>query len=131
LVLSNIKAWEGAIALAGDEHERCIASHRYITCVPDPALATAGFLVYYLLSEDGLEKVGLASPGTADRNRTLGLGNLGKIEVPVPPLAKQQTFNRLQAEVAVLKAKHAAIRQTNAALLPATLERVFATEAST
>lgn len=103
----------------------------YITCVPDPALATAGFLVYYLLSEDGLEKVGLASPGTADRNRTLGLGNLGKIEVPVPPLAKQQTFNRLQAEVAVLKAKHAAIRQTNAALLPATLERVFATEAST
>ena len=37
LVLSNIKAWEGAIALADDEHEGCIASHRYITCVPDLA----------------------------------------------------------------------------------------------
>jgi len=128
LVLSNIKAWEGAIALAGDEHEGCIASHRYITCVPDPALATADFLAYYLLSEDGLEKVDLASPGTADRNRTLSLGNLGKIEVPVPPLSTQQTFDRLQTEVAALKAKHSAIRAANAALLPATLERIFSTE---
>lgn len=125
LVLSNIKAWEGAIAIARDEHDGCIASHRYITCVPDPEQATAGFLAYFLLSEDGLEKVGLASPGTADRNRTLSLGNLGKIEVPMPSLAEQQTFDRLQAEVAALKAKHTAIRLANAALLPATLERVF------
>lgn len=128
LVLSNIKAWEGAIAIAGDEHDGCIASHRYITCVPNPELATAGFLAYYLLSEDGLEKIGLASPGTADRNRTLSLGNLGKIEVLLPPLAVQQTFDRLQAEIATLKAKHTAIRQANAALIPATLERVFGVE---
>jgi len=125
LVLSNIKAWEGAIAVASDAHAGCIASHRYITCVPDSTRATAGFLAYYLLSEDGLEKVGLASPGTADRNRTLSLGNLGKMQVPVPPLAVQQSFDRLQAEVAALKAKHTAIRAANAALLPATLERVF------
>lgn len=125
LVLSNIKAWEGAIAIAGEEHDGCIASHRYITCVPDYERATVGFLAYYLLSEDGLEKVGLASPGTADRNRTLSLGNLSKIEVPAPPLVVQQAFNRLQAEIAALKAKHIAIREANAALLPATLERVF------
>jgi type I restriction enzyme S subunit len=125
LVLSNIKAWEGAIGIAGDAHDGCIASHRYITCVPDPERATTGFLAYYLLTEDGLEKIGLASPGTADRNRTLSLGNLGKIEVPVPPLSAQQAFNHMKAEIAALKAKHAAIRQANAALLPATLERVF------
>ncbi len=125
LVLSNIKAWEGAIAIAGEKHDGCIASHRYITCVPDPERATAGFLAYFLLSEDGLEKIGLASPGTADRNRTLSLGNLGKIKVPTPPLAVQKTFDRLQAEIVALKAKHTAIREANAAVLPATLERVF------
>lgn len=130
LVLSNIKAWEGAIAVAGDEHDGCIASHRYITCIPDPNQATAGFLAYYLLSEEGLEQVGLASPGTADRNRTLSLGNLGKIKVPVPELTAQETFGRLQGEVTALKAKHAAIREANAALLPATLERIFHTEAT-
>jgi type I restriction enzyme S subunit len=128
LVLSNIKAWEGAIALAGEEHNGCIASHRYISCVPDPSMATAGFLAYYLLSDQGLEKVGLASPGTADRNRTLSLGNLGRIDVPVPALAEQRTFDSLQVKVATLKARHTAIREANAALIPATLERLFSTE---
>ncbi len=62
------------------------------------------------------------------RNPVSSSGNLGKIEAPIPPLARQQAFDRLQAEVAALKAKHTAIRQANAALLPATLERVFAGE---
>lgn len=125
LVLSNIKAWEGAIALAGEEHDGCIASHRYITCVPVPDCMVTAFLVYYLLSEDGLAQVGLASPGTADRNRTLSLGNLSKIRVPVPSLSTQIAFVRMQAEIAALKARHSLIREANAALLPATLERVF------
>lgn len=126
LVLSNIKAWEGAIAIAGKEHDGCIASHRYITCVPDPKQATVGFLAYWLLSEDGLEKVGLASPGTADRNRTLSPSNLDKIEIPAPQLSVQQAFDRLQSEINALKAKHTAIRLANTALIPAILERVFA-----
>lgn len=128
LVLSNIKAWEGAIAVADDAHDGCIASHRYITCVPDAALATSRFLAYYLLSEEGLSKVGDASPGTADRNRTLSLGNLGKITVPVPPIAVQRSFDRLQADVSALKARHVAIRSANAALIPAILDKTFAGE---
>lgn len=131
LVLSNIKAWEGAIAIAAEQHDGSIASHRYITCVPDPASATAGFLAYYLLTEDGLEQVGRASPGTADRNRTLSLANLGKIGVPLPPVNVQTVFDRLQGQVATLRAKHSAIREANAALVPATLERVFADELRT
>lgn len=128
LVLSNIKAWEGAIAIAGKQHSGCIASHRYITCVPDVNYATAAFLAYFLLSPDGLEKVGFASPGTADRNRTLSLTNLGKIEVPLPPLNIQREFNLLQTKIATLKAKHAKIREANQALIPATLERIFSSE---
>jgi type I restriction enzyme, S subunit len=125
LVLSNIKAWEGAIAVAKPEHTGCIASHRYITCVPNRQVATVGFLTYFLLSQKGLEQVSFASPGTADRNRTLSLTNLGKIEVPIPSLKSQQTFDTLQAKIVELKVKHAAIREANQALLPATLERAF------
>lgn len=126
LVLSNIKAWEGAIAVAGADHDGAIASHRYITCVPDTQRTTVSFLQYYLLSQVGLEQVGLASPGTADRNRTLSLGNLARILVPLPVLSKQLAFDRLRAEIAELKSKHSAIRAANAALIPATLERIFA-----
>ncbi len=126
LVLSNIKAWEGAIAVARKEHAGCIASHRYITCVPNLTVVTAGFLAYFLLSPEGLEQIGFASPGTADRNRTLSLTNLGKILVPTPPVEVQRAFDALQAKIAGLKVKHAAIREATQALLPATLERVFA-----
>lgn len=124
IVFSNIKAWEGAIALAGTEHEETIASHRYITCVPSDELL-ASFLLYYLLSEEGLQKIGQASAGTADRNRTLSITKLAKLEVPVPPLEAQREFTTLQFSITALKAKHAAIRKSSAALFPASLERIF------
>lgn len=125
LLFSNVFAWEGAIAIAQPEDAGRFGSHRFITCVADRRLASADFLRYYFLTDEGMLKIGEASPGGAGRNRTLGLEKLMALEVPTPPLAVQQTFDRLQAEIAALKAKHTAIREANAALLPATLERVF------
>ena len=126
LLFSNVFAWEGAIAIAQAEDAGRFGSHRFISCVPDRRLTSADFLRYYFLTDEGMLKIAEASPGGAGRNRTLGLEKLMAIEVPMPPLATQQTFDRLQVEIAALKAKHAAIRKANAALLPATLERVFA-----
>lgn len=126
LLFSNVFAWEGAIAIAQPEDAGRFGSHRFITCQAHPDLATVPFLRYYFLTDEGMLKIGEASPGGAGRNRTLGLEKLMAIEVPLPALTTQQAFDRLQAEVAALKAKHAAIRRASAALLPATLERVFA-----
>lgn len=125
LLFSNVFAWEGAIAIAQPEDAGRFGSHRFITCQANPELTTAAFLRYYFLTDEGMLKIDEASPGGAGRNRTLGLEKLMAIEVPTPSLAVQQTFDRLQAEIAALKAKHTAIRKANAALIPATLERVF------
>jgi type I restriction enzyme S subunit len=125
LLFSNVFAWEGAIAIAQAEDAGRLGSHRFISCVPDHHLTSANFLRYYFLTEEGMLKIGEASPGGAGRNRTLGLEKLMAIEVPMPQMKTQLTFDRLQAEVAALKAKHTAIRAANAALLPATLERIF------
>ena len=125
LLFSNVFAWEGAIAIAQPEDSGRFGSHRFITCRAIPTVATAESLRYYFLTDEGMLKIGAASPGGAGRNRTLGLEKLMAIEVPMPPLDRQQYFDRLQVEIAALKAKHTAIRQANAALLPATLERVF------
>ncbi|MDA8417109.1 MAG: restriction endonuclease subunit S [Betaproteobacteria bacterium] len=126
LLFSNVFAWEGAIAIAQAEDTGRFGSHRFITCLANPAITTAEFLRYYFLTDEGLLKIGEASPGGAGRNRTLGLEKLMAIEVPVPPLGIQQSFDCLQAEIAALKARHASIRIANAALLPAALERIFA-----
>jgi len=129
LLFSNVFAWEGAIAIAQSIDAGRFGSHRFITCRAVSGLVTAEFLRYYFLTDEGMLKIGEASPGGAGRNRTLGLEKLMAIEVPLPHVLAQQTFDRLQADVAALKARHTAIRQANAMLIPATLERIFSTEA--
>jgi type I restriction enzyme, S subunit len=125
LIFSNIMAWEQAIALAKPEDHGCVGNHRMLSCLADKKRVLPGFLAYYFTTEEGFATVYAASPGTAARNRTLVAGNLEAIQVPVPSLATQQVFVDLQATVSALKTRHAAIRESNAALLPATLERLF------
>ncbi|ROZ63909.1 restriction endonuclease subunit S [Ramlibacter sp. WS9] len=129
LLFSNVFAWEGAIAIARQVDAGRFGSHRFMSCVADESITSAEFLRYFFLTNVGLAKISEASPGGAGRNRTLGLEKLMAIEVPLPSLDVQRTFNALQARIAELKAKHAAIREANQALVPSTLERVFAASA--
>lgn len=125
LVFSNIMAWEQAIAIAQPCDDGCVGNHRMLTCQANAEVAVPSFLWYYFTTEEGFSKIYAASPGTAARNRTMTAPALMAIDVPVPPLSAQRTFNALQSKVAELKARHATIRQANDALIPATLERVF------
>ncbi|WP_155969916.1 restriction endonuclease subunit S domain-containing protein [Nitrospira japonica] len=118
-------AWEQAIAIAKVEDDGCVGNHRMLKCESKTDCAVTGFLWYYFTTPDGFDKVYAASPGTWARNRTMTAPSLMAIEVPLPRLIVQQTFDRLHAEVVALKDKHAAIRTANKALLPAILERVF------
>ncbi|SFN06935.1 restriction endonuclease subunit S [Dokdonella immobilis] len=125
LVFSNIMAWEQAIAIAQRCDDGCVGNHRMLTCQANAEVAVPCFLWYYFTTEEGFSKIYAASPGTAARNRTMTAPALMAIDVPMPPLSAQRTFNALQSKVAELKARHATIRQANDALIPATLERVF------
>lgn len=125
LVFSNIKAWEGAFAVAEREHHGKHGSHRYLTCVPDVGRATAPFLWYYLQSEEGLYQVSKASAGSADRNRTLATKRLQAIKVPVPSLDAQRWFDSLQAKARAAKAAQAEATAHLDQLLPAMLNEVF------
>ena len=129
LVFSNIKAWEGAFAVAEPEDDNRVGSHRYLTCVPTPGLATACFICYYLQTHEGSEKMATASPGSADRNRTLGLKKLAAITVPVPSIEKQRWFDRMQAKVQALRRAHAETSGELDTLIPAMLHGVFGGEA--
>lgn len=85
LMFSNVFSWEGAIAVARPEDHGRVGSHRFISRVPQPGVVTAKFLCFHFLTEAGLQQIGYASPGSAGRNRTLGLKALDAIKVPVPP----------------------------------------------
>ncbi len=125
LVFNIVFAWEGAVAIAQPADHGRFGSHRFISCVCDPARLSAEILAFYFQTPDGLEKLGRASPGGAGRNRTLGVAKLEEILVPVPPLPAQREFAKLLALQARTIACAAESETATAALLPSLLDQIF------
>jgi type I restriction enzyme S subunit len=125
LLFNIVFAWEGAIAVPTAKDHCRVGSHRFLTCVPNPEVATAEFLRYYLLSAEGLYKIGEASPGGAGRNRTLGMKKAQLITVPLPGIKEQRKFDKLCAYVAEIRSIRASTANDADALIPAMLHEIF------
>lgn len=107
LLLSNIQAWEAAIAVSDERHaEEFIASQRFLPYVPlDPTEVDTKYLLHFFLSDPGISLIRKASPGTVTRNRTLGIKAFEELSVPLPSITEQCSIvARLEqlAEVATL-----------------------------
>ncbi len=125
LIFNNVFAWEGAIAVAQPHDIGKFGSHRFITCVAKKGISTANFICFYLLTPEGLKKIGEASPGGAGRNRTLGLEKLAKITIPLPDYKKQVYFDRLQSKVNNMLFTLNQTENKLRAMLPSILDRAF------
>lgn len=125
LIFNNVFAWEGAVAVVRPEDAGRVGSHRFITCVPKPKVATSPFLYFHFTTEQGLHDLGDASPGGAGRNRTLGLTKLAAIKVPVPDYDKQVVFARLWGKVQEMNRLQADLSADLAAYVPALLAKAF------
>lgn len=90
LVFSNVFAWEGAIAVTTDADKGAIGSHRFMTYEVEAVRADLRYLAYYFQSERGLEVVRAASPGSAGRNRTLGIEAFAQQTVRLPTIMEQR-----------------------------------------
>jgi type I restriction enzyme S subunit len=125
LVFMNVFAWEGAIAVAQPEDDGRVASHRFMMHEAVSDLATAEFLCYHFLTERGLEQIRGASPGSAGRNRTLGIAKLHSIPVPVPPITEQQRFSKLYLLKEELRRLQLETETELNAFTPALLSKAF------
>jgi hypothetical protein len=90
LVISNVFAWEGAIALATPSEAGRIGSHRFMTFIPTDDRLDPSWAAWFFLSEEGLQLIRSASPGSAGRNRTLAIDRFESLEIPLPPLEEQR-----------------------------------------
>lgn len=85
LIFSNIQAWEGAVALAGDEDAGFVCSSRFYPYVPrEGANVNLAYLLEFFRSEDGLALMQQASPGTQVRNKVLSRAALEAARIPLP-----------------------------------------------
>ena len=124
LVVSNIKAWEGAVALSGSDASGAVVSNRFLVYRPSDRVELR-YLHYFLVSEAGVALLSAASPGSADRNRTLRARSFENISVPLPDLDEQRyVIERLDA----IDRVQDAMRRRDAvaaALLPAARNEEF------
>lgn len=91
LVLSNIKAWEGAVTVAPSGLS-AVASNRFLQYVPSGGNVLTEYISQYFTSEPGVKSLSGASPGSADRNRTLSIAGLESILVPIVAVDAQRAI---------------------------------------
>lgn len=90
LVLSNVFAWEGAVAVADQTDRGKIGSHRFMTYTPVDDRIDTNWASWYFRSEPGLELIRQASPGSAGRNRTLAIDRFEALEIELPSIDEQR-----------------------------------------
>lgn len=125
LIVSNIKAWEGAVCVAAETDTGRIASNRFLQYIPKDPRITTGWVEQYLLSPAGLASLNAASPGSADRNRTLSMAAFEAIEIPVPPPKTQESVMRVVRALRGVTAEQTRRDELAAAVLPAARNEIF------
>lgn len=95
LILSGQFAWEGAVALANEEHAGCVVSHRFPVIRGRNNEALTEYLLAYFLTAHGDFVLNDCSRGSAGRNRPLNMNLLLGWKIPIPPMQIQREVERL------------------------------------
>lgn len=95
LILSGQFAWEGAVALATNEHEGCVVSHRFPVIRGKSDKVLTEYIFALLRSRHGDFMLNDCSRGSAGRNKPLNMGLLLKWKIPVPSIEYQQRIATL------------------------------------
>jgi type I restriction enzyme S subunit len=120
LVLSNIQAWEGAIAHASEADRGTIGTHRFLSYTAiDPNEIDTNWARYYFLSDAGFPLIQAAAPGSVTRNRTLAVERFEALEVTLPSIEEQR-------RVAAHLDRVALVAQRSQAAAPQSLDRMRA-----
>jgi type I restriction enzyme S subunit len=125
LILSQVKAWEGAIAVC----ERSLAGwfvspeYRTFRCISGEALP--GYLSMLVRTEWFWSKLSHATRGVGARRERTRPEQLLAIELPMPTVKQQEEGAMLFGKLDALKPLQSETRAELAALLPSILDKAF------
>jgi len=89
LVVNITFAWEGAIALAKEEDEGGLVSHRFPTYIFNEDKVLGIYFQYVFIQKNFRELLDLISPGGAGRNRVLNKKDFLKLTCNIPKVKEQ------------------------------------------
>ncbi|AVS60306.1 restriction endonuclease subunit S [Paracidovorax avenae] len=126
-IYPKLMAWEGALGVVPPECDGMVVSPEFPVFTINTEAVLPEVLDIYFRTPDVWPILAEISGGTNARRRRLQPAAFLIYEMPVPPMVKQLELRAIYQHAQALRAKHAAIREANVALLPATLERLFET----
>lgn len=94
-IVNIVFAWEQAISKTTKNEKGMIASHRFPMYQPKDNKVNIDYILYFFKSPRGKYLLGLASPGGAGRNKTLGQGAFSELKIPLPSLKEQEKISNI------------------------------------
>lgn len=93
LIVNITFAWEGAVAMATEQDNDGLVSHRFPTYLFDEQKVSREYFRYVFPTKRFKYILTTISPGGAGRNRVLNKKDFLKIEIKLPALAEQQKIS--------------------------------------
>jgi type I restriction enzyme S subunit len=125
IVLSQVKGWEGALATCPSSLAGMFVSPEYRTFRCRPNMASPFYLGTLMGTPWFWNLLQGATRGVGARRERTRPEQFLNIELPMPEYSDQLVAVEILSRQTKLKHQHAAIREANAALVPAMLERIF------
>lgn len=94
-VVNIVFAWEQAIAKTTQNEVGMIASHRFPMYKPKKNILDLDYITQVFKTPRGKFLLGLASPGGAGRNKTLGQKEFDDLEIVLPSYKEQKKISSL------------------------------------
>jgi type I restriction enzyme S subunit len=120
-VVNIVFAWEQAIAKTTNAEKGMIASHRFPMYKPKAGTLDLDFLISFFNTPQGKYLLGLASPGGAGRNKTLGQQAFLDLSIPLPAFPEQckitDILNTVDQAIALTEWRIEAARQRKKGLM--------------
>lgn len=90
-IVNIVFAWEQAVAITSASESGMIASHRFPMYRAKRGKCNVKYIMYFFLTRKGKQLLGLASPGGAGRNKTLGQKEFDGLGFFLPETVEEQT----------------------------------------
>jgi len=128
LVLSQVKGWEGAVAICPGDLAGWFVSPEYRTFRCFDSQARPGYLAPLVSTKWFWGRLGHATRGVGARRERTRPEQFLNIEIPMPDIDRQRQGEELFAELAVLKKLQSETIGELDALLPSIIDKAFKTD---
>ncbi len=125
LVLSQVKAWEGAVAVCGRSLDGWFVSPEYRTFRCVPLEARPGYLRVLVRTRWFWGRLGQATRGVGARRERTRPEHVVEIEMPMPDVTQQEEAESTFKKLDTFKALDGAFPAKLDALLPSILDQAF------